>query len=163
MAMFCFSYAKVFLFSLPSFLLQNNTCDVYWEQCFQMSPHTKTFYAFNSWFSIGCSCPLQECVQPWMQRRNQSCIWHQNVSSNHGTRQRSEPGVGKAGWYSPVSPLGWSESMYSQSHSLHELHPCLWYCSCYEFHRPYLLRTNLLHSQCQVFPFSLKICACAQE
>lgn len=121
---------------------------------------TKTFHVFNSWLCVGCYCSAAHSRNMTNTGRYQSCICHQMylqiMAEDNDLNQDSV----KSGWCSPVTLLGWSESNlpYSQSHPLHELHPCWWHFSRLQVHGPHLLRTKLLHSQCQVFISVLKIC-----
>lgn len=66
-----------FCFSLPLFLIQNDTGDVHREQCFQVNPHTcaQNLFSFLAlhWLPQ-LSYPPQEC--DWMQRRHQPWICH---------------------------------------------------------------------------------------
>lgn len=98
------------------FLLRNNTKDVYWDQCFQMSLHACAQKPFM--FLIPGSVLAATAQQHWMQRY-QSCICHQKCLQIMAEDKDLNQDLVKAGWCSPVTSLGWSESTYCTVRVIH--------------------------------------------
>lgn len=118
----CWSFA----FSLPSFLLQYNTKDVYWEQCFQMSPPHASSQIPPTLLIPGLV--LADATQlhtpgmwPTLDAKKVSILHlSPNVSSNHGRRPRSEPRLREIRMMlsSDLTGLNWVNILYRVTHCM---------------------------------------------